>query len=332
MHCNDCLRGNKSLDAWLNDSKRRCKDCPFPATDTLIGNCKELSKSVKIFLAFEVKILPHIQYLSCHCLPGKGEGMINIGILSSSLRQRHFQHSNLGGWIDYREISGRGLVRRCRPYMFASLSKLHPSEWEVLGFEAQHGKFPLNRQIHSFRFEMLEQILGSKLSMMQITSCVSTQENNIRSTGKELLQLHSNAFGKIQDPCSILLAGQSFFATSLKTVLIRFHVNEKAAMFVLRFGIEEKQQREQAAARRDGNSSGIREAGKPLLTSTLLPQPPKPLPSPVLELTTKLLSCFGSEIKLTCYPFSFTWWRISLKKKWRRVDFPSNLTLRQVNL
>lgn len=42
------------------------------------------------------------------------------------------------------------------------------------------------------------------------------------------------------------------------------------------------------AARRDGNSSGIREAGKPLLTSTLLPQPPKPLPSPALELTTKL--------------------------------------------
>ena len=126
--------------------------------------------------------------------------MINIGILSSSLRQRHFQHSNLGGWIDYREISGRGLVRRCRPYMFASLSKLHPSEWEVLGFEAQHGKFPLNRQIHSFRFEMLEQILGSKLSMMQISSCVSTQENNIRSPGKELLQLHSNAFGKIQGP------------------------------------------------------------------------------------------------------------------------------------
>ena len=164
MHCNDCLPGNKSLDAWLSDSKRRCKDCPFPATDTLIGNCKELSKSVKIFIAFEVKILPHIQYLPWHCLPGKGEGMINIGILSSSLRQRHFQHSNLGGWIDYREISGRGLVRRYRPYMFASLSKLHPSEWEVLGFEAQHGKFPLNHQIHSFRFKMLAQILGSKLS------------------------------------------------------------------------------------------------------------------------------------------------------------------------
>ena len=90
--------------------------------------------------------------------------MINIGILSSSLRQRHFQHSNLGGWIDYREISGRGLVRRCRPYMFASLSKLHPSKWEVLGFEAQHGKFPLNRQIHSFRFKMLAQIFGSKLT------------------------------------------------------------------------------------------------------------------------------------------------------------------------
>ena len=118
--------------------------------------------------------------------------------------------------------------------------------------------------------------------------------------------------GRYKTPVSHLLAGQSFFVTSLKTVLIRFHVNEKAAMFVLRFGIEEKQQREQAAARRDGNSSGIREAGKPLLTSTLLPQPPKPLPSPVLELTTKLLSCFGSEIKLTCYPSSFTWWRISL--------------------
>ena len=131
-------------------------------------------QSLSHFYRFWRRILLHIQYLSWHCLPGKGEGMINIGILSSSLRQRHFQHSNLGGWIDYREISGRGLVRRCRPYMFASLSKLHPSEWEVLGFEAQHGKFPLNRQIHSFRFEMLAQILGSKFSLVQVTSCVST--------------------------------------------------------------------------------------------------------------------------------------------------------------
>ena len=112
--------------------------------------------------------------------------------------------------------------------------------------------------------------------MMQVISCVSTQENNIRGTDKELLRLHSNAFGNIQAPIYDLRAGQSFFATSLKTVLTRFHVNEKVAMFVLRFGLEEKQQREQAAARRDGNSSGIREAGKPLLTSTLLPQPPNP--------------------------------------------------------
>ena len=175
--------------------------------------------------------------------------MINIGILSSSLRQRHFQHSNLGGWIDYREISETGLVRRCRPYMFASLSKLHPSEWEDLGFEAQHGKFSLNRQIHSFRFNVLPQILRSKLPMMQVISCVSTQDNNIWSTGKELLQLHSNAFGKIQDPRFPSASWPILFpSTSLKTVLTRFHVNEKAATFVLRFGLEEKQQREQAGS------------------------------------------------------------------------------------
>ena len=155
---------------------------------------------------------------------------------------------------------------------------------------------------------MLAQILGSKLSNdASYLMCLHPGKQHHKYR-QGITSIAFECFWEdTRPPFPICQLANLFSVTSLKTVLIRFHVNEKAAMFVLRFRLEEKQQREQAAARCDGNSSGIREAGKPLLTSTLLPQPPKPLPSPVLELTTKLLSCFGSEIKLTCYPSSFTW-------------------------
>ena len=95
--------------------------------------------------------------------------------------------------------------------------------------------------------------------------------------------------GRYKTPVFHLLAGQSFFRQQAwKLFLLDSMWMKRQQRLFCDLDSRKSNKESRQAARRDGNSSGIREAGKPLLTSTLLPQPPKPLPSPVLELTTKL--------------------------------------------